>query len=125
MSYSILKNIGINFDKLFVNCSQQNDRMLFIQPSESNIDAIFILYQILHIVSKINENNTIENFIYKQLLFTIIKQKCNDFLISNNINLEYHLEFYNSVCNYIDINFISLCNAFNSQINKNGDALMF
>ena len=123
MSYTTLKNIGINFDKILVNCSIQGDRILFI-PS-TDIDAIFILYQILHIVSKINENNTIENFIYKQLLFTIIKQKCNDFLISNNINLEYHLEFYNTLCSYIETNFISLCNEFNSQVNKNGDALMF
>lgn len=125
MAYNTLKNIGINFDKLFVNCQQQNDRMLFIQPSESNIDSIFILYQILHIISKASENNTIENFIYKQILFSIIKQKCNEFLISNNINLEYHLEFYNTVCAYIETNFINLCNTFNSQVNKNGDTLMF
>ena len=125
MSFNTLKNIGINFDKLFVNCSQQNNCILFIQPSESNIDSIFILYQILYIISKASENNTIENFIYKQILFSIIKQKCNEFLISNNINLEYHLEFYNAVCAYIETNFINLCNTFNSQVNKNGDTLMF
>jgi hypothetical protein len=125
MTYNILKNIGINFDKLFVNCLLQNERILFIEPFVNDIEAIFVLYQILHINSKINENNTIENFIYKQLLYTIIKQKCDQFLTSNNINLEFHLEFYNSVCNYIDTNFISLYNAFESQVNKNGDSLMF
>lgn len=121
MTYDILKNITINFQKLFINCSFQIDHILFIKPFETDIEATIVLYQILHIIGKQEEKNNMENFIYKELLNRIIVKKCTEYLDLNNIPItdafgnKSHLIFYNSITNYIQNNYIELTANYNSK----------
>ena len=96
----ILNNINLNFNKLLVSC---NDGYTFTPPTfqtSSDIDALIVLYQILHITHQAKHNNNISNTLLNSTLYHIINIKCQEFTDTKQWkNLD---NFINSFVNYVN-----------------------
>lgn len=95
MDNSNLLNISNNFSKLLKDCQDGNT---FLQPvfyTVSDIDALIVLYQILHIVSNRRLQPTPSNIIVYQTLVSIINIRCREYVEQATI-LNKNLERFTS-----------------------------
>ena len=114
----ILNNINLNFNKLLASCKDGNT---FTPPAfeiSSDIDALIVLYQILHIIFQTRSNNTISNTILHSTLYQIINIKCKEF--TNNTPWNSNFEsFINSFEKYINSMIDNIMVSYNPTNNMN------
>lgn len=110
---TLLNNITNNFNKLFKECQ---DARTFLPPvfnASSDIDALIVLHQILHILCTRRTSPTPENIILYQTLVQIVNIKCKEYVeqsTSWNKNLEGFMSTFETYINGMVDNILNVTN---------------
>lgn len=106
---NILNNISTNFSKLFKECQDGNTFLPPVFNATSDIDALIVLYQVLHILCNRKTHPTPENLILYQTLVQIVNIKCKEYVEQKwNKNLDGFISTFETYINGMVDNIINI-----------------